>query len=64
VGDYVGFVNSRSGQELYGRVIQRNRKTASVMLEDSRQEWRVSYPCLFSVIEGEKGIGQNVIDAC
>lgn len=61
VGDYVGFVNSKSGQELYGRVMQRNRKTASVLLENSHQEWRVSYACLFAVIDGKKGVDENVI---
>ncbi|MBF0177250.1 MAG: hypothetical protein HQL63_10460 [Magnetococcales bacterium] len=57
VGERVGF-QDRHRRELYGKIIQLNQKTASILTGDGLR-WRVSYNLLFKVMEGE---GQQVID--
>lgn len=49
VGDLVGYV-SREHRQVYGAVMKRNRKTATVQLTNGEQ-WKVSYGLLFPVIE-------------
>lgn len=49
VGDSVGYI-SREHRRMYGVVVKRNRKTATVRLSNGEQ-WRVSYSLLFPVIE-------------
>ena len=49
VGDSVGYV-SREHRQVYGAVVKRNRKTATVRLSNG-ELWKVSYGLLFPVIE-------------
>ncbi len=60
VGDQVGYI-SQSGEEVYGRVIKCNPKTASVIINKTGDEWRIAYPCLFPVIEGARTINNMSI---
>lgn len=57
VGDSVGFINRDTNKELYGKVIKLNPKTASirVMQGERSQQWRVSYGCLFYVVDTTQG---------
>ena len=52
VGDVVGF--TRNTDEVIGRIQRLNPKTVSLMTADGHR-WRVSYPCLYPVIEGQMG---------
>ena len=56
VGDNVGFKN-KEGQDLYGRVIRLNPKTATIEV-GPEHEWRVYYSQLFPVLDGDLG-GNN-----
>ncbi len=49
VGDSIGYV-SRAHRQMYGVVVKRNRKTATVRLSNGEQ-WKVSYSLLFPVID-------------
>ena len=60
IGDLVGFVNHRTNQELYGKVTKLNPKTALVKITTCEQ-WRVSYPCLFYVLDGETGTENDLL---
>ena len=53
VGDNVGFKN-KEGQDLYGRVIRLNPKTATIEVAP-KHKWRVHYSYLFPVLDGERG---------
>lgn len=59
VGDKVAF-KDRKGNELFGEVIKLNQKTAGVLVGTTR--WKVSYPLLSLIIEGELGSEMNVIE--
>ena len=59
VGDKVGF-KDRDNNDLYGRVIRLNQKTATIDVPP-KQQWRVAYSFLFFVIDGEKGREQEYI---
>jgi hypothetical protein len=50
IGDFVGF--NHDGQPVSGMVIRLNYKTASILAVDSRR-WRVSYGCLYKVIDAD-----------
>ncbi len=52
VGDHVGFKN-KEGQDLYGKVIRLNPKTATIEV-GPKHEWRVAYSYLFPVLDGER----------
>jgi len=54
VGDCVGF--NHDGAQIVGVVIRMNHKTASLLTMDDRR-WRVSYGCLFKIIDGETANG-------
>jgi len=56
VGDRVGFKN-KSDEDTYGEVVRLNSKTATIIVAPKHQ-WRVPYSLLFSVLEGEQGIGE------
>jgi hypothetical protein len=49
VGDSVGYV-SREHRQVYGTVVKRNHKTATVRLSNG-ELWKVTYSLLFPVIE-------------
>lgn len=51
VGDSVGF-RDRGHQERYGKVLQLNQKTVSLLTSDGMR-WRVAYSLLFRVMEGD-----------
>ena len=53
-GDLVGFRN-RQNQEVYGRVIRLNQKSATIATDDGSQ-WRVAYSFLFEVLETDSTI--------
>ena len=53
VGDKVGF-RDRQNNDVYGKVIRLNRKTATISTDD-HTEWRVGYEWLYLVLEGEQG---------
>jgi hypothetical protein len=55
VGDAVGF-RDRQNQDMYGRVLALNQKTATILTGDG-QRWRVAYQFLFPVIDGNEGVG-------
>lgn len=55
VGDAVGF-RDRQNQDMYGRVLALNQKTATILTGDG-QRWRVAYQFLFPVIDGNEDIG-------
>ena len=55
VGDAVGF-RDRQNQDMYGRVLALNQKTATILTGDG-QRWRVAYQFLFPVIDGNEGSG-------
>ena len=55
VGDAVGF-RDRQNQDMYGRVLALNQKTATIITSD-QQRWRVAYQFLFPVIESNEGLG-------
>lgn len=59
VGDLVGFNND--GEEVVGRVIRINNKTASLITVDNKR-WRVSYRALYRIIEGDTHRDVNVIE--
>lgn len=50
VGEHVGFVN-KEGESMYGIVTKLNQKTATIIVSGDCK-WRVSYSCLFYVIDG------------
>ena len=50
VGERVGFV-TKDGKSLYGIVNKLNQKTATIIVSEHGR-WRVSYSCLFYVIDG------------
>ena len=51
VGDHVGWISSRTGQEMYGEVTKLNPKKARVLVEN-QHTWTVSYSLLFPVMDG------------
>jgi hypothetical protein len=51
VGDMISFLG-RNNQEIYGRILQLNQKTVSVLVKDGSR-WRVSYGLLSRILEGE-----------
>jgi hypothetical protein len=53
VGDRVGFLD-RQNNDVYGKVIRLNRKTATILTDD-HTDWRVGYGLLYLVIDGERG---------
>lgn len=59
VGDRVAF-KDRKGNELYGRVIKLNPKTAGVLVGTTR--WKVGYGLLSLIIEGEVGDETHLIE--
>ena len=52
VGDRVGF-RDRQNNDVYGKVIKLNRKTAAILTDD-HTEWLVGYGWLYLVIDGER----------
>ncbi len=52
VGDHVGWISSKTGQEMYGDVIKLNPKRAKVLVEN-HHTWTVSYSLLFPVMDGD-----------
>ncbi|HSW71054.1 MAG TPA: hypothetical protein VLH77_03640 [Gammaproteobacteria bacterium] len=50
VGEFVGF--NHDGIDITGMIVRLNQKTASVATLD-RGRWRVSYGCLYKVIDAE-----------
>lgn len=50
VGERVGFV-TKEGKSMYGIVNKLNQKTATIIVSENCR-WRVSYFCLFYVIDG------------
>lgn len=62
VGAEVGFVDTRNGRQITGRVERLNPKTVTIRTADGR--WRVAYALLFPVIDGvvESSGGGRVID--
>jgi len=65
VSDKVGF-RDRQNNDVYGKVIRLNRKTATILADD-QTKWRVGYKWLYLVLEGEQGypklIEGEVIDS-
>jgi len=59
VGDKVAF-KDRKGNELFGKVIKLNQKTAGVLVGTTR--WKVGYRFLSLIIEGELGSETNLIE--
>jgi len=57
VGDNVGFKN-KNNQEIYGKVIRLNPKTATIEVAP-QHEWRVAYSLLFPVLNGQQGEDHN-----
>lgn len=51
VGSEVGFVNTRNGRQITGKVERLNPKTVTIRTEHGR--WRVAYTLLFPVIDGQ-----------
>ncbi|MBF0148053.1 MAG: hypothetical protein HQL84_14680 [Magnetococcales bacterium] len=51
VGESVGF-HDRHNRERYGKILQLNQKTASLLTNDGMR-WRVAYGLLFKVMEAE-----------
>lgn len=60
VGDTVGY-RDRQNNDVYGKIIRLNRKTATLVVEDGT-EWRVPYSLLFPIIESgtQSGPGRLV----
>lgn len=53
VDDVVGF--SRDADEIIGKIQRLNPKTVSLVTAEGNR-WRVSYSCLYPVIDGQVGI--------
>lgn len=51
VGESVGF-HDRDSRERYGKILQLNPKTASILTTDGMR-WRVAYSLLFKVMDGQ-----------
>lgn len=49
VGESVGF-HDRENRELYGKILQLNQKTASILTQQGAR-WRVAYSLLFKVMD-------------
>lgn len=59
IGDTAGFTG-REGQELFGTIIKLNPKRAKIQTGDGI--WAVPYSMLFTVIDGEYGSDQLILD--
>lgn len=51
VDSQVGFIHSKTGEQITGTVLRLNAKT--VTIETAKGQWRVGYASLFPLIEGE-----------
>lgn len=58
VGKTISFIG-RDNQEIYGRILQLNQKTVSVLAKDGSR-WRVSYGLLSKILEAD---GYETFDA-
>lgn len=58
VGETISFIG-RGNQEIYGKILQLNQKTVSVLAKDGSR-WRVSYGLLSKILEAD---GYETFDA-
>ncbi len=59
VGDNVYF-KDKKGNELFGEVVKLNTKTAGVLVGETK--WRVDYSFLSTIIDGELGGNQKLLE--
>ena len=59
VGDKVCFTD-KNGNEIFGEVTKLNSKTSGILV--GNVNWRVAYSLLSPVIDGELGLGNNVLE--